>query len=254
MRSLIINADDFGISKDVNNAIMAAMDLNICTDTTLLVNFENSRHAAELAINKNRKNNIGIHLNLTEGHPLTAKIKNERRFCNAEGLFHLKKKEHILILTKSEKSAVYEELISQIFLCRAFGIPISHADSHNHIHEEAGLMHLMVDILKKEKIPYLRLTNNLGKTSFINKVYRNFYNRNISCHRLAGTDYFGSTTNLIDYNKELKANSIIELMIHPGRLDSNQIYDVYSRENLSMLLPGIISGYKLLSYNDLNKR
>jgi len=97
MKNLIINADDFGMSKDVNFAILAAMDLNLCKDTTLLVNFEASEHAAKLAIATNRKNNIGIHINLTEGYPLTYNIRNESRFCNNEGLFHNKKKQTNLL-------------------------------------------------------------------------------------------------------------------------------------------------------------
>ena len=40
MIKLIINADDFGKSKEINLAIMEAMDLNLCKDTTLLVNFK----------------------------------------------------------------------------------------------------------------------------------------------------------------------------------------------------------------------
>lgn len=249
MSNLIINADDFGISKEVNLAIMALMDLNLCLDTTLLVNFEDSRQAAELAIAQNRKDNIGIHLNLTEGHPLTNKIKNESRFCNEKGLFEHKKRQHIMFLTNSEKIAVKEELTSQIRLCREFGIPVSHADSHNHIHEEPGLLFLMIDVLKKEKIPFLRLSNNLGKTSFVNTIYRNAYNIMIHYHKLAGTDYFGSIANLNINRHEFKQDTFLELMIHPGKIIGNQVFDVYSKENLSMLLPDIIAGHKLMSYN-----
>jgi predicted glycoside hydrolase/deacetylase ChbG (UPF0249 family) len=251
MSNLIINADDFGISKEVNFAIMALMDLNLCLDTTLLVNFEDSMHAAEMAIAQNRKNNIGIHLNLTEGHPLTDKIKNESRFCNENGLFEHKKRKHIMFLTNSEKIAVTEELTSQIKLCREFGIPVSHADSHNHIHEEPGLLFLMIDVLKNEKIPFLRLSNNLGKTSFINTIYRFTYNTMIHYHKLAGTDYFGSIANLKNNRHELKQDTYFELMIHPGKIAGNRVFDVYSNENLSMLLPNIIAGHKLMSYNQL---
>lgn len=176
MKKIIINADDFGKSRDINFAIMALMDLNLCKDTTLLVNFEDSAHAAELAIVNNRRNNVGIHLNLTEGRPLSTKIRNESRFCNKAGLFHYNKVKRILHLSKSEKMAVYEELISQINTYRSFGIPISHADSHNHIHEEPGLFLLLIEILKKENIPFLRLTNNTGETTFVNRFYRNSYN------------------------------------------------------------------------------
>jgi len=251
MNRLIINADDFGMNREVNSAIMTAMELNLCTDTTLLVNFEDSEKAAALAISEDRKNNVGIHLNLTEGHPLTNKIRNENRFCNNEGIFHFKKKTRIVFLTKSEKIAVYEELRSQIKLCRSFGIPISHADSHNHIHEEPGLLQLFIEILKLEKIPYLRLTNNLGKTSFINKFYRNSYNTILNFNKLAGTDYFGSISNLKNYNKKITEDSIIEIMIHPGRILNDEIFDVYSKENLSLNLPGLINGNKLISYQQL---
>jgi predicted glycoside hydrolase/deacetylase ChbG (UPF0249 family) len=254
MKNLIINADDFGMSNEVNQAIMAAMDMNLCMDTTLLVNFENSEQATKLAITNNKKNNIGIHLNLTEGYPLTRNIRNESRFCNQDGIFHNKKTKRILYLSRSEKKAVYEEITSQIHLCRKMGIPISHADSHNHIHEEPGFLLLLLDILKKEKIPFLRLTNNIGKTSMQNRFYRNSYNTILYFKKLAGTDYFGSTSNYSNYKRDWKENSIIELMIHPGQILDNQIYDVYSKENLSLILPGIIEGNKLMSYSQISRK
>ena len=253
MKRLIINADDFGINTEVNSAIILAMELNICTDSTLLMNFENSEDAAKLAISNNKKDKIGIHLNLTEGYPLTTNIQNESRFCNSDGLFHFKKNKRIVYLSKSEKKAVHEELTSQIQQCRKLGIPISHADSHNHIHEEPGLLILILDVLKKENIPFLRITNNIGATSFQNRMYRNSYNQILRIFKLAGTDYFGSTYNLSNYKKTIQENSIIELMIHPGLIKDNQILDVYSKENLSILLPEIIEDYKLVSYNQLKK-
>jgi len=253
MSNLIINADDFGISKAVNYAIMAAMDSTICTDTTLLANFDESENAANLAISMNRTDRVGIHLNLTEGLPLSLKIRNEPRFCNQEGYFHNKKLKRIALLSKSEKIAVQEELTSQIRLCRKFGIPISHADSHNHIHEEPGLGLLIMGILKNENIPYLRLTNNIGETSFVNRIYRSTYNLVLGFKGLTVTEYFGSITNLNNYTKKIDENSVVELMIHPGKIVDNQILDVYSNENLSLLLPQMIDRNKLISYSQLGR-
>jgi len=253
MSNLIINADDFGISKAVNYAIMAAMDSNICTDTTLLANFDESENAANLAVSMNRTDRVGIHLNLTEGFPLSLKIRNEPRFCNQEGYFHNKKLKRIALLSKSEKIAVQEELTSQIRLCRKFGIPISHADSHNHIHEEPGLGLLIMGILKNENIPYLRLTNNIGETSFVNRIYRSTYNLVLGFKDLTVTEYFGSIANLNNYTKKIDENSVVELMIHPGKIVDNQILDVYSKENLSLLLPQIIDRNKLISYSQLGR-
>lgn len=253
MSNLIINADDFGISKAVNHAIMAAMDASICTDTTFLANFDDSENAAQLAISMKRTDRIGIHLNLTEGLPLSSKIRNESRFCNQEGYFHNKKLKRIVQLSKSEKVAVQDELTSQIRLSRKLGLALSHADSHNHIHEEPGLGLLIMDILKKENIPYLRLTNNIGKTSFVNKLYRNTYNLVLSFKGLTVTEYFGSVSNLNSYTKKIDENTIVELMIHPGKIVDNQILDVYSKENLSLLLPQIIERNKLISYSQLGR-
>lgn len=253
MSNLIINADDFGISKAVNYAIMAAMDSTICTDTTLLANFDESENAANLAISMNRTDRVGIHLNLTEGFPLSLKIRNEPRFCNKEGYFHNKKLKRIALLSKSERIAVQEELTSQIRLTRKFGIPISHADSHNHIHEEPGLGLLIMGILKNENIPYLRLTNNIGETSFVNRIYRSTYNLVLGFKGLTVTEYFGSITNFNNYTKMIDENSVVELMIHPGMIVDNQILDVYSKENLSLLLPQIIDRNKLISYSQLGR-
>ena len=252
MSNLIINADDFGISKAVNYAIMAAMDSTICTDTTLLANFDESENAANLAISMNRTDRVGIHLNLTEGFPLSLKIRNEPRFCNQEGYFHNKKLKRIALLSKSEKIAVQEELTSQIRLCRKFGIPISHADSHNHIHEEPGVALLIMDLLKVEQVPYLRPTNNIGKTSVINKLYRDLYNVILNFKKLAGINYFGSLKDYLNSQNELKVNSNVEIMIHPGEIVDNQILDVYSNENLSFLLPEMIKRNKLISYSQIH--
>jgi predicted glycoside hydrolase/deacetylase ChbG (UPF0249 family) len=251
MHNIIINADDFGMSKEITLAILFAMEQKLCLDTTLLVNFVDSENAANLAIDKQIKQNIGIHLNLTEGIPLTDNIKKEKRFCNEEGLFHYKKRERIIHLSTTEKKAVYEELTSQIKLCRSFGIPISHADSHNHVHEEPGLLFIFTQVIKENKIPFLRISNNTGPTSFTNKMYRNTYNRVLAFNKLNGTNYFGSTSDYSNFSRSKTNNSITEIMVHPGAIIQDQIIDTYSNENLSLVLPEIINGNNLISYRQL---
>ena len=227
------------------------MDAKLCMDTTLLVNFESSQHAVDMAIATNRKKNVGIHINLTEGIPLTSKIKKESLFCNNKGLFHYKKDKRILHLSTSEKIAVYEEITAQIQKCRSLGIPISHADSHNHIHEEPGVFFLFLKVLKKENIPFLRLTRNMGRTSLVNKICRNCCNTILSFNNLKGSNYFGSIPDLIESRKSIKINSIVELMIHPGLIKGDQIFDIYSNNNLSKELSEIINDNILISYTQI---
>jgi chitin disaccharide deacetylase len=247
MNNLIVNADDFGKSKEINEAIMAAMDLNLCLDTTILVNFDDSAQAVQLAKEKGRINNIGIHMNLSEGIPLTNKIKKESRFCNAEGIFHYKKSNRIFHLTKSERNAVLEELNCQINVCRNYGVPISHADSHNHVHEEPGMLVLMLQLLKNQKIPFLRLANNLEDNGSVNNFYRRFYNSVLSFKKYQGSAYFGS---IRDYwnSSAHKSGTTVEIMIHPGKIVENQIIDFYTGENLSIELPRLLEKNRLISY------
>src|SRR5262249_48026924 len=70
VRSLIVNADDFGLADGVNLGILDAHFKGVVTSTTLLANgsaFDNAvmmlKSAPELG--------VGIHLNLTQGPPVS---------------------------------------------------------------------------------------------------------------------------------------------------------------------------------------
>ena len=108
-----------------------------------------------------------------------------------------------------------------------------------------------MNILKRENIPFLRITRNIGRTSLINKIYRKTYNSILSFNHLAYSNYFGS---IVDFNyskKVTKENSIIELMIHPGFVINNQIFDIYSNDNISEQISKILKNNMLISYNQL---
>ncbi|WP_141565564.1 ChbG/HpnK family deacetylase, partial [Anaplasma marginale] len=65
-RFAIVNADDFGISAEVNRAIVAAHDRGILTSTSLMVTGDAAAAAVELA--KNRPElAVGLHLVLCCG-------------------------------------------------------------------------------------------------------------------------------------------------------------------------------------------
>ena len=66
---LIVNGDDFGISKGVTLGIIEAHVNGIVKSTTLMCNMEDSKYAAELS--KNYKNlGVGIHFVLSAGRPI----------------------------------------------------------------------------------------------------------------------------------------------------------------------------------------
>ena len=78
---LIINADDFGMTKSCTKAIFDAFNQNLITDTTMVANGEAFDFANELSKGHKIRESIGIHFNLTEGIPLTEDIKKCAKFA-----------------------------------------------------------------------------------------------------------------------------------------------------------------------------
>jgi chitin disaccharide deacetylase len=253
MKRLIINADDFGKNVTIIDSILLALNQGLCRDTTILTNFEESEAGIKLLLKEGFKDSAGVHLNLTDGKPLSNLIKSEPRFCNSAGEFIYKRQNRIYYLTSSEKKAILLELKRQIQFCKKLNIKLTHADSHNHIHEEPGLLKLILSLLREEQIPFLRILNNLGKTSNFNMCYRFSMNTILKCARMNGTDFFGNTIEFSSSHRDLKS-SIIEIMIHPGLIKDNAVYDIYLNENLSIILPKILDGNQLISYNQLKKQ
>ncbi len=69
-RRIIINADDFGLCDGVNEAVAQAHSDGILTSATIMVNMPAAEKAVKIA-KKLPSLGIGVHLNLTEGRPIS---------------------------------------------------------------------------------------------------------------------------------------------------------------------------------------
>src|SRR5580693_4496790 len=67
IRRLIVNADDFGLSHSVNEAVIRAHCEGILTSASLMVNEPGFDEAVKLA-KENPKLDVGLHLTLLQGH------------------------------------------------------------------------------------------------------------------------------------------------------------------------------------------
>lgn len=67
---LIVNADDFGLSKGQNYGIIEACRRGVVTSTTALINGEAVEHAAQLS-RELPELGVGMHFVLTLGLPFT---------------------------------------------------------------------------------------------------------------------------------------------------------------------------------------
>lgn len=226
---IIVNADDFGYSVGVNSAILAAFDAGCCTSATIMANMPGFDAACELALARRFADRVGIHFVLTEGHPLTVPIRRCERFCSGDGRFCLTRKRRLWRLSRPEKTAVADELRAQIVRCRRHGLPLPHADSHNHVHEEWGILSLMIRVCQEEGIRYIRIARNCGESTGRGRsFYRYLINRRLRQHGLARTDWFGSMTDvrrLFRTATDIDNERSVEIMIHPQLSENGRLLD-----------------------------
>ena len=70
VKKLIVNADDFGLSKGQNYGIVEACRNGVVTSTTMMVNTSATLLAAQLA-KREPALAVGLHVNISLGGPLT---------------------------------------------------------------------------------------------------------------------------------------------------------------------------------------
>lgn len=255
MIKVIINADDFGTSQEVNKAIAECFKKKWISSTTIMANEEYFDEAVFLAKKNNFLECVGIHLNITKGVPITEDMKNNISFC-LNGEFIKKKaniKEFVKRFNNINIKSLNEEIRGQIEKCNKSGITISHIDSHHHKHIEPYMLSLVTRNSKKYSINKIRIANNLEKGNKIKWYYRKISNLLISKNSTQTVDYFGSFKNVFDNLEKIKGHDVIvEIMCHPTIING-QVFDddgILIRDKLKKLDKNL-NDYKIISYNNL---
>jgi predicted glycoside hydrolase/deacetylase ChbG (UPF0249 family) len=214
---LIVNADDFGRTREVNRAIVECFARGVCTSTTIMANMPGFPEACALAGEGKFLEKVGLHLVLNEGRPVTREILPFRKFCTEEGEFAFSRGSRVFSLEAKEKRALAAEIRGQIRRCRDRGVRISHIDSHHHVHMEWGVLNVLVPVAKEEKIPFLRISRNMSRsTPPLRKVYKSLLNATLKFRGISATDYFGTFEEYRWFRSgHDMAGKVTEIMIHP---------------------------------------
>ena len=218
MNTIIINADDCGKSKGVNEAIAHCIDEGLITSTTVMANMDDFEGALDLYKKYSGKISFGLHLTFDEGEPI---IKSD---ILEERGFYRKVENRLLMAVPNLKKpisrelsiALYEEIEAQLQKILNSGMIITHFDSHHHIHTSPFVLPIVMKLAKKYNIRNIRGIRNYYPFSLNKcmrdgwKLYAKILNKN--CRM---TDYFCSVSEFVKSDLEVK-DSIIELMCHPG--------------------------------------
>lgn len=146
-RLLIVNADDFGLSKGQNYGIIDACNNGLVTSTTALVNGAEIEHAVALS-RACPTLSVGMHFVLTLGAPLSAMPVLAPEGLLGKGIWQ-----------RAEEGTLDPEEIVRELECqyaqfvRLFGREPAHIDSHHHVHMMAQIFPLVADFAREKGLP-----------------------------------------------------------------------------------------------------
>jgi predicted glycoside hydrolase/deacetylase ChbG (UPF0249 family) len=215
-RLLVVNADDFGFTRDVNQGIVEAHCHGILTSTTLMATGAAFEDAVRLA-KENPSLDVGCHLVLVGSPPLPQTVT---QLVQALALKRIR---------------IREELAGQARKILDAGLRPTHLDTHKHTHLLPPVLEAVAEISEEFRIPWVRRPFDFPlqaggvpwKTRAANRVMaaaRGRFERLLRRRGCRFTDHFAGfrltgkfdAASLASLIRALPEGST-EFMCHPGR-------------------------------------
>ncbi len=238
-RRIIINADDFGLCEGVNQAVAQAHSDGVLTSATIMANMPAAVEAVKIA-KEMPTLGVGVHLNLTEGPPVS-KDPCINRLLDADGQFACSpiKLSLLSLAGHMVREAIRAELAAQIQWVIDHGLKPTHLDSHKHIHAFPALFSIVCQLAGRFGIPAVRwpfepkelsripwpLTSEDGRArarivrimARINRVQNRDFLRNNALFGIAHTGKID--VNFFKAVALYNSAAVAEVMTHPGFVD-----------------------------------
>ena len=266
IKKIIVNADDFGLSENINNSIIDVFKARNINSTTLMVNMPGTVHAVGLA-KLNPALQVGLHFCITEGLALTG----ISTLTDQNGIF-LSREKLIRKFLKFEinKMDIYNEFEAQLHKFDSLGIPLSHIDSHQHLHMFPQVFLAILPLVKKRNLALRMICPILNHSLFFKRPIKyikqliNFIIFNLLKNKFNGktNDCIVSIHDLDSYEKidshiyeylisKTGNHMCIELMVHPFRIvkDKNNVRN-YELNEITSFEKKCELEYNLLSKNN----
>lgn len=156
LRYIIINADDFGRHAEINRAVEEGLVHGCLRSATVMPGGAAFAGAIDIA-RRHEELGLGVHFMLVDGHPILPP-EEIPSLVGSEGDFL---PDHTALLKRYLKGSinleeVRRELAAQLQKVEATGIPISHVDSHQHMHTLPGIIDIVLDLAARAGIRAVR--------------------------------------------------------------------------------------------------
>ena len=156
LKQTIVNADDFGLTTEINQGIIRAFEEGIVTSTSLSANGEAFREAVAF-IKTTPSLDVGIHLTVVEERPvlppqtIPSLVDNKGRFRKKAQVFFVD-----YLKGKISMQEVRKEFHAQVKKILDHGISITHIDSHQHIHILPKIADITIELAEEYGIKFIR--------------------------------------------------------------------------------------------------
>ncbi len=134
MKRLIITADDFGVAREVNEAVEIAHGTGILTAASLMVG---GPHVGDAVARARRlpRLRVGLHLTLAEGRPVLP-AASVSRLTDASGAFRcdMAATGALFAISPEARRQAAAEITAQFEAFRATGLELDHCNAHKHFH------------------------------------------------------------------------------------------------------------------------
>lgn len=232
-KRLIVNADDFGFTPDVNRGIVAAHRDGILTATTLMANGGAFDDAVQLA-RETPSLDVGCHLVLISGRSLLPPYAPLPASVPA-----------LLRALAFRRIRVYDELAAQVRKILSAGLHPTHLDTHKHTHLAPPVLDALARIARDFDIRWIRQTLDVP-------VLRARFHRVLARYGCRAADRFTGfeltgrfrAPDLVRLIRELPPG-VTEFMCHPGycgpdlRQARTRLKESRERELEALLSPGV---------------
>lgn len=157
MKRLIVTADDFGRSVEINQAVEEGHTQGILTAAGLMV----TEGAVDDAVERARRLpslGVGLHVTLVDGIPALPPAQVPA-LVDERGLFtrELVKLGVRLYFSKAAQEQAKAEMRAQFELFKATGLPLAHVDFHHHYHQHPTVFDLVLDLAVEYGAPGIRI-------------------------------------------------------------------------------------------------
>ena len=174
MKRIIVNADDFGLTRAISERIIEIYKKGNLSSTSIIANTPSTDYAVQLAKN-NLGLGVGLHFNITEGKAITG----ESTLTDSKGFFLNKSKINLgVFFNKIKPIELKYELEAQYNYLKNKGLLITHIDSHQHMHMNPKIFKIIANFAKSKNVniritfPHIIKRKN-GKYN-LNKLFKQF--------------------------------------------------------------------------------